>query len=204
MKRIRVKNVFEEYEWLEKIYGKRNEDWKVLGQILATGNENGKKTYFDILKVELADKTIKEFEFELIDGIGEIKDKDRAKLLIFEDDPAILDIYKEVFSSNNFEVKTYDTYKDVVDVVIKENPDIIYCDIIMPDMNGWDAIKLLKKDERTKYIPVIIVDNQCGKKEVKNGYKAGAAFHCCKTEYTPKQLVDVFREFLSYKSKFKK
>ena len=122
----------------------------------------------------------------------------KPKILIFEDDSFLANIYGVKFREGGFEVKRYDNYDNpfVVDVVVKEKPDIIYCDIIMPGINGWEAIKLLKKDRRTRNIPIIIVDNMCGNKEIQKGLNTGASDFLCKTGHTPTQVVDFFRNYL--------
>lgn len=135
-----------------------------------------------------------------------IKTLRKPKVLIFEDDPFIRDIYTKKLYKSGFEVKSYDNYDKpfVVDVVAEEKPDLIYCDIIMPGIIGWEAIELLKKDKQTKDIPIVIVDNMCRKKEIQKGFDAGASEFLCKAKYTPTQVVEFFKYYLIKTGKFTK
>ena len=129
----------------------------------------------------------------------------KPKILIFEDDSFIAELFEQKFQETGFEVKTFNNYDKpfVVDVVTEEKPDVIYCDILTPGIiDGWQAIKLLKKDKRTKDIPVIIVDNMCQKKEIEKGLKAGAVRHICKAHYTPTQTIEIFKDYLTKTGKF--
>lgn len=129
-----------------------------------------------------------------------------AKILIFEDEPALPAIYGKFFASAGFETKVFNRYDKpcVVDVVAEEKPDIIYADILMPGMDGLTAVGLLKKDERTKDIPIIVVGNFPTKETTKKSLKAGAIFYCCVVDYTPQKLVGIFREFLDYRLELEK
>jgi CheY-like chemotaxis protein len=77
----------------------------------------------------------------------------------------------------------------------------------MPTIDGWEAIKLLKADARTKGIPIIIVDNMCQREEVQKGLELGVVYHCCKAQYTPAEVANIFRDQLmkrdpDYRDKF--
>jgi len=129
-----------------------------------------------------------------------IKTLPKPKILMFEDDPFVREIYSIKFREAGFELKTFDDYyPDFVDVVAKEQPDIITCDIITPTIDGWEAIKLLKKDKRTKDIPVVIIDNMCQKEDIEKGFKAGASYFLCKAWFTPTQVVEFLKNYLAQK-----
>lgn len=123
----------------------------------------------------------------------------KPKVLIFEDDEFIGKMYYAKFCENEFEAKIFNTYQNVIEVVVKEKPDIIYCDIVMPLIDGWQAIKLLKRNKETKDIPIIIVDNICEEKYVKKGLKLGAEKHICKAHFNPQQIINIFMNQLLIK-----
>ena len=66
----------------------------------------------------------------------------------------------------------------------------------MPKIDGWQAIKLLKKDKRTNDIPIIIVDNMCQKEDVEKGLRAGASRFICTANYSSAELIEFFKDFL--------
>ena len=87
--------------------------------------------------------------------------------MYFEDDASHSGLYGTKLKIEGFEVVVYESPTlDPVGAVVKVKPDLIMMDLIMPVMDGFDAIKLLKKDERTKNIPIIILSNLGQRDEV--------------------------------------
>lgn len=79
------------------------------------------------------------------------------KILICEDDQAILEMIKIMLENAGFQVQTQPNGKAIERKVKEYLPDLILIDIWMPGINGKEAIKLLKKDPKIKKIPVIII-----------------------------------------------
>jgi len=133
-----------------------------------------------------------------------IKKSNSPKILMFETEILLSEMYKEKFNQAGFEVKIYDTYKNVVDLVAKEKPDIISCDIVMAKSNiyGDKAIQLLKADKRTKDIPVIFLTNLGEDKEIKKGLSLGAVDYLVKARITPARITEKFKEHLIKTGKF--
>ena len=72
-----------------------------------------------------------------------------------------------------------------------KKPDIIFLDILLPGMNGYEILEKLKSDPETKDIPVIILSNFGQKSEVEKGLELGAARFLIKATIT---LDEVFQE----------
>ena len=120
-----------------------------------------------------------------------------TKIVIFEDDKLISEMYQRKFEREGFEIVLLDhTPKDVVDVVIKEKPDLIAMDIVMPQMSGYDAIKLLKGDKRTKDIPVVVLTNLKEGGHSMLSEKLGAAAFIAKADNTPSEVVKKVKELI--------
>lgn len=129
----------------------------------------------------------------------------KPKILIFDDDELIREVYEMTLSRIGFEVKTFKDYKDVVKIILEEKPDIIWCDILMPEsINGFEALELLKKDKQTKKIPVVIVSNVGEPQDINRGFKLGADDYFLKIKYTPNKLAETLKEHLLKKDKFNK
>lgn len=79
------------------------------------------------------------------------------KILIFDDDTAILEVISIVFEENGFQVEISETSHDILDKVAQFKPDIILMDNWIPNIGGVEATKLLKSHEEFKNIPVIYV-----------------------------------------------
>ena len=131
--------------------------------------------------------------------------KKKPKILIFEDDLFIEDIYFKKLVQVGFEVKSFKNYLNVVKLVAKEEPDILLIDLLVPgEVDGFNAIRLLKKDERTKEIPIIIVSNIDNKEQVRLGLGLGAVNYLVKALHGPNELVAFFTKHLIEIGKFTK
>jgi CheY-like chemotaxis protein len=68
-------------------------------------------------------------------------------------------------------------------------PDVIVLDIMMPRMNGFEFLKLVKSDQKFSSIPVVILSNLYGQEDRKKGLDLGAALFLVKSEHTPNDIV---------------
>jgi CheY-like chemotaxis protein len=120
-----------------------------------------------------------------------------AKIVIFEDDKLISEMYRRKFEREGFNVVLFDhPPKDVVDVVAKEKPDLIAMDIVMPQMSGYDAIRYLKADAKTKDIPIVVLTNLNEGGHTMLSEKMGAVDFIAKADNTPTQVVEKIKKFL--------
>ncbi|SDM00871.1 response regulator [Chryseobacterium taihuense] len=79
----------------------------------------------------------------------------KKKILIFDDDQSILDVFKIIFAENGYEVQISQTSQDILDRVSAFFPDLILMDNWIPEIGGIGALKLLKNEDSYKNIPVI-------------------------------------------------
>lgn len=87
------------------------------------------------------------------------KNTQKKKVLLVDDDPLIIRMYEHKLSDEGYDViLAFDGEEGIVKAA-DEQPDIILLDLMMPKMNGIDALKHLKKDPKTKKIPVVILTN---------------------------------------------
>ncbi|MCA6068206.1 response regulator [Chryseobacterium sp. RG1] len=77
------------------------------------------------------------------------------RILIFDDDVAILEVVTIIFEENGYEVKISETSHDILEKVGECKPDIILMDNWIPKIGGVEATKILKNNEEFKHIPVI-------------------------------------------------
>ncbi|MDO8529893.1 MAG: response regulator [bacterium] len=88
------------------------------------------------------------------------------KVILVEDDSAIIDIYQTMLKAAHFDVEVLSLGQDVIKrmkaVESKEEakPDIILLDLILPDINGIEVLKVIKTNDATKDIKVFILTNQ--------------------------------------------
>jgi PleD family two-component response regulator len=70
--------------------------------------------------------------------------------------------------------------QSAIRIAKKQQPDVILLDIIMPEMDGYEVLSLLKSDEETRKIPVIFVTGLINPEDEKKGFEMGAADYISK------------------------
>jgi signal transduction histidine kinase/DNA-binding response OmpR family regulator len=83
-----------------------------------------------------------------------------AKILVIDDDPAAQYVLKKVLTGTMYSVIEASDGEEGLRLAQEEQPDIICLDLIMPGMNGFETLRLLKLDPATSHIPVIIVTSK--------------------------------------------
>ncbi len=118
------------------------------------------------------------------------------KILLVEDDQALIDIYSITFSHENFIVDVARDGQECLQRVKNIKPDIILLDIIMPKINGLQALEKLKTDTETKDIPVIMLSNIAESDQEKHSLELGAEKYIIKSHYLPMEIVPIIKEAL--------
>jgi two-component system, OmpR family, response regulator len=118
------------------------------------------------------------------------------KILLVEDDPLLIDIYKTKFKSAGFEVEVIEKGDQVVEAVTASKPDVVLLDIVLPHMDGWDVLESLKQHEQTKHIPVFVLSNLGQREEIEKGIKLGAAKYLIKAHYTPSEVLEEIQKIV--------
>jgi CheY-like chemotaxis protein len=119
-----------------------------------------------------------------------------AKVLIVEDDPLMLRMYQRIFTFEKHEVEVAEDGEECLAKVQTFNPTIILLDIMMPRMNGLQALDRLKSNPATKNIPVVILTNLAGQQDAETALSKGAIKYIVKSEYDPKEVVDMVGEMI--------
>jgi len=91
-----------------------------------------------------------------------------AKILVVDDEPGVVKLIKKSLEKNDYEVVTASDGKEGLAKAQNEKPDLILLDIMMPIMNGGDAVRVLKSDSATRNIPIIFLSAVISKNEEMN------------------------------------
>jgi DNA-binding response OmpR family regulator len=91
------------------------------------------------------------------------------KILIVEDTQAIREELFDIFTLEGYLVFEAENGKKGLKIALKENPNLIISDIRMPEMNGFEMFKKLKKNDKTKAIPLIFLSAKGEKEDIKTG-----------------------------------
>jgi sigma-B regulation protein RsbU (phosphoserine phosphatase) len=97
----------------------------------------------------------------------------KPKVLIIDDTPANIQILHEIFR-DEYDIYFATSGADGIAVAHRELPDLILLDIMMPEMDGYEACAILKSDSVTMSIPVIFVTAMGEEEDETRGIEAGA------------------------------
>ena len=96
------------------------------------------------------------------------------KILVIDDEVAIRFFLEKELSEAGYSVLTAENGKYGVQKAQEQKPDLILLDIKMPEMDGGEAVDLLRGDSRTKNTPIIFVTGLVEKDEVEDGFIKGS------------------------------
>lgn len=97
-----------------------------------------------------------------------------AKVLVVDDSPTEIYQFKDMLEGLGHVVLTADNGRDGVALANAEQPDVVLMDIVMPDMNGFQATRQICRSETTSHIPVIIVSSKDQETDKVWGERQGA------------------------------
>ena len=122
--------------------------------------------------------------------------QDKIKILLVEDDSFLLGMYATKFEMEGFKVIMAEDGEKAVRLALKELPDIILLDIILPKVNGFEVLRQLKATPATANIPVLLLTNLSQKDEIEQGLKMGAEDYLIKAHFMPSEVVDKIKKAL--------
>lgn len=116
------------------------------------------------------------------------------KILVVDDSPVELANLRTLLHDHGYDTVTATTGRECMDKAIAEMPSLILLDIIMPDMDGYEACRRLRAEVKTKTIPVVFVSSKNQKADQLWATMQGAKALIGKP-YTPEQILQTVRAF---------
>lgn len=95
-------------------------------------------------------------------------------VLLIEDDLALRENTAELLELSNYSILTAPNGKVGIQLAKEKKPDIIVCDIMMPEVDGYGVLEELSRDDATKHIPFIFLSAKTEHKEIRKGMDLGA------------------------------
>lgn len=117
-------------------------------------------------------------------------------LLLIEDDAVLRENTAELLSFSNYLVHTAADGKKGVKLALEILPDIIICDIMMPELDGYEVLKMISKNKKTNHIPFIFLSAKTEHKDVRKGMNLGADDYITKP-FTEEELVNAIESRLA-------
>ncbi|WP_119967756.1 response regulator [Shewanella japonica] len=98
---------------------------------------------------------------------------DKAKILVIDDDPICTSMILALLG-DDYLVLTANSGDGAIEVLSSMKPDLVFVDITMPDVNGYQVIKYMKEHELTQHVPVVVISSLTEESDQKLALKIGA------------------------------
>jgi len=127
----------------------------------------------------------------------------KKKVLLIEDNPDVRENTGEILELANYEVITAENGKVGIDKAKSSLPDIIICDIMMPEMDGYGVLQVLSKIPQTSAIPFVFLTAKADKGDFRKGMNLGADDYLTKP-FEEAELLEVIALRLQRKERMQK
>lgn len=118
------------------------------------------------------------------------------RILVVEDDPSIRELLVADLELEGHEVQAVGDGLAALAAIEAEAPDAVVCDVMMPELTGWDVVRRLRADERFATLPVVVLSARDAQDDVRTGYEAGASVVLSKP-YESGKLAEVLTALVS-------
>lgn len=118
------------------------------------------------------------------------------KVLIVEDDEFLRSLNAKRLETEGFKVVVAVDGQNAIDIIPKEMPNLIFLDLLLPGIDGFEVLKKIKADDKTKDIPVIVFSNLGQKEDIEKAHNLGAIDFLVKANFTLDDVVVKIKEVL--------
>lgn len=123
----------------------------------------------------------------------------RNKILLVEDSKAVQQMYRNKLTFEQYQVMTADNGMEAIKILSQEKPDIILLDLMMPIMDGYKVLQVIKTDPKLSGVPVLVFSAKGQPEEVEKALNLGAIGYIVKATTKPNEVIDKIRTILSQK-----
>ena len=118
------------------------------------------------------------------------------KILFIEDESVLQKTFERALRAEGYDVISALDGESGVKLAQTQSPDLILLDIILPKLNGFDVLKRLKEDSKTKEIPVIILTNLERMSDIDKALELGATTYLVKVNYSLEEVIKKIKKTL--------
>ena len=119
-----------------------------------------------------------------------------AKILLVEDDNNLREIYEARLMAEGYDIVSARDGEEALSVAIKEKPDLVISDVMMPKISGFDMLDILRTTEETKNVKVIMMTALSQAEDKARAEKLGADRYLVKSQVTLEDVAKVAKEVL--------
>ena len=117
------------------------------------------------------------------------------RILVVDDEVNIVKLLESRLTANGYTVISAYNGREALDKVKQEKTDLIILDLMLPDIDGYEVLRLLRLEEDYKEVPIIMLTG-CGQmNDIKKGIEGGAVSYIAKP-FKPDVLLGIIKGFL--------
>jgi DNA-binding response OmpR family regulator len=118
------------------------------------------------------------------------------KIMVVEDDAALREIYSIRIAAEGYEIATAGDGEEALAVAVREKPDLILSDVMMPKISGFDMLDILRSTPETANIKVVMMTALSSDDQRERGERLGADRYLVKSQVGIEDVVNVIHEVL--------
>jgi DNA-binding response OmpR family regulator len=118
-----------------------------------------------------------------------------ARLFVVDDEPDMVDLLATILRADGFEVDTDTDGRSALARILNDPPDLVLLDLMMPDLDGMEILKLLRLDAKGASVPVLVVSARTSHQDQLGTLQLGANAYICKP-FSPRELVRQVHQLL--------
>ena len=118
------------------------------------------------------------------------------KVLIIDDEPPYRKIYQRKFEVSGYEATTAENGQEGLEKMRSFKPDIVFCDLMMPMLDGFQLLDQAKADPELNTIPIVVLTNLSTTDDAQKVIQKGAAAILVKSDTEPTAIIDKAKEIL--------
>ncbi len=119
-----------------------------------------------------------------------------SKVLVVDDDPLVTGLVKINLELEGFEVEEAWGGEEALQLIEERAPDLVLLDVMMPELDGWDVLGMLRSDPATRDLPVVLLTAKVQERDVAKGWQMGADGYITKP-FNPLEMVDRLKAVLA-------
>ncbi len=117
------------------------------------------------------------------------------RVFVVDDEPDVVELLQTILEADGMEVRVATEGSVALEQILSDPPDIVVLDLMMPDVDGFELLKLLRLDPAVAQIPVLILSARTGQQDQIESLQLGANAYICKP-FSPRKLVRQVRWLL--------
>lgn len=118
------------------------------------------------------------------------------RILFIEDESALQKTFGEILKQEGYEITSALDGESGLRLAKDKKPDLILLDLILPKLHGFEVLKKLKEDPKTKEIPIVVLTNLERIGDVEKALELGATTYLVKENYSLEEIIEKIKKTL--------